>query len=369
MLGFKMLTKQYIFTGTKLISSTDGFATTAEVTTPAVGTGNTVAIWQNRFWIASGYTLSYSAPQDFENYTNSATAGGTTNIPEISTIYKIMATKNGLYVFTDKGIFLQSGSSKAWSIEKISELLVPNKKSFTQADDGVYFIIGRTVYVASGYSIGVFCEIPSALDTAKTTIRRDEIIFNPSRSLLIISNNLMGEFSFVYDVKNKSWSRSLQYNFLCPYGYINVSGTGKYIWYFLPTNQQSDRIYNILTSTYQTPLTWYYATAWITLDGNPGNRKEIDRIEIDALGGTHSVFLFWASGNGLSSFTNLKYSAPINTRLSTYTWNSPMGKNQSNRFYFQEQSDGAQTMTTNYVLKQIRIYYRNIGNYKTNTLR
>jgi len=367
--NFQGLTRDYLFVGFKMIYSADNWATTAEVTLPTA-TSNTAALWQNRLWIASGRTMYYSAAQDYENFTNSATAGGTTNILGIGSINKLVGTRYGLFIFTSGGIFLQSGASKGWSIEKISDLFLYNSSTITSYNDNIFFQAGitegRKIFVLSGTTISVLAEFP---EIVIGTFVNSMAVSNSGKLLLLSFGTSATMPNYVYDLEKKSWSRSAECHVL-GYGqyFAKKTSTGKYAVYFYNRAESFNLQFDGIAS-YVVPLAWEYKTSWMTLDGNAGNRKEIDRIEFDFLGGTAAVGLYFATGDGSYSGYAGSLVAPTNSRFSSYTWNNPIGKRQSNRFYLDFASVGAQTMTQNYVLKQARIYYRNIGNYKTNTLR
>lgn len=371
---FRGLTKDYLFTGNYLISSADGFASTSAVSLPAVG-GNRAAVWQNRFWYSTQYTIYYTAAQDFENFTNSATAGGTTNIFGISTIKKLVGTKYGLYIFTDAGIFLQSGASKAWSIEKISDLVLYGPDTATSYNDTIYFLSqspeGKKVFALASTQIVTLADIPNFVVSTNGTMK----VVNGGR-LLILCQNVLSGVSGVYDMQSKSWSRSYEYNVIGGDSYYAKSTSYlKYAIFQFPKAEkflaEIDSPLTAYTSvlSYVVPQPYGFNTNWFTLDGNASNRKEINRIEIDFQGGTSTVQLNYAYTNGNSAATGIYLYAPTNFRPTTYVWNAPIGKQQSNRFYLAFASYGAQTMTTNFFIKQIRIYYRNIGNYTTNALR
>lgn len=371
MVAVTTMDKGYLFVGSKFLRVTGsvGSPTTVEVALPSIG--QTMAVWNNRVFFAYGYTIFYSAPQNFEDFSNTATTGGTTNIYECDVIIKLIGTKYGLYIFTDSGIFLQSGtgSKNSWNIEKISNLILSNRANATIYNDIIYFSTysydGNKVYVISGATVQEF--LKTSPDTM-TSISGLQIC--DAGNFLCFFNSTVGGTTWLYNVASKSFARNSEFN----YGgsnryYLKRTSTGYKVYEF-PHLIRINNTYSYPIGDYLNPMTpWAYQTNWMTLDGNASARKEIDRVEFDYQGGTVAVGLYYAYGNGSSSGSAITLVAPVNTRLSTYTWNAPIGKQQSNRFYLYFLSSGTQTMTTNYILKQARIYYRNIGNYKTNSLR
>jgi hypothetical protein len=373
---------QSVFLGTKIIdvSNLGPSPVTTEVVLKASGVPfslpwNSAAIWQNRLFLTYQNYLYYSAAQDFDDFTSSATAGGVTRLYEDNYISKIVSTRYGLYIFTGSGIWLQSGASakNSWSIEKISN--VTQASAFYKDDDTIYFQAfanaeGKKIWRLNGITIEPIVTIPQYLQPTyfNENVYTQMSIINSGR-FIVLASFIVGGTSWMYDTQNKSWIRTSEFNgFSDRYFYFKRTSTG-YRIYRLPI---AEKFYNNYDDDFSllTPLTpWAYQTSWLTLDGNASNRKEIDRVEFDYQGGTTSVYLYYAYGNGSSSYSNTTLTAPTNTRLSTYVWNAPIGRQQSNRFYLYFLSNGAQTMTTNYILKQARIYYRNIGNYKTNSLR
>jgi len=368
-----------VFVGNKIIAI--GYSSTAPVILKTA-TGRldlstcwcrSAAIWQNRLFLAHQSYIFYSAAQDFENFSNTATAGGTTLLYDSAQIYKLVGTRYGLYIFTNKGIYIQTGTGakNSWSIEKISDVVLYNRKCVATFNDVIYFagqrLHGSVIYSISGVSVSPFIELPNELSAYQLS---SDMTFIQGGKYLLLSSSYTGGTGYIVDVARKTMYRSGEYNGLgSRWHFLKKTATG-YKIYRLPTlvrfnNEYSGYGLNYIKSLYP----WEYRTNWLTLDGNSGNRKEIDRIEFDYQGGTTSVYLYYAYGNGSSAYATTTLTAPVNTRLSTYTWNAPIGKQQSNRFYLYFLSNGTQTMTTNYILKQARIYYRNIGNYKTNSLR
>jgi len=363
----------YIFCGNKIIKSTTGTTTTSEVSLPLAATYNTCDVWQNRLWIATADFLFYTAPQNYDDFSNTATTGGTTRIPSCGTIYKLIGTKYGLYIFGQNGIFLQSGSSKNWQIDKISNLRLTDYSMVTSYNDMVIFAdysdINKKIWQLAATEITEICNIPSGYPTLPTAIPFSQLRIIGGGKYIALVHPTATKTSLVYSIDNKSFFETSEFNSVGETYFIKKSST-KYKIYQLPNFQKFFNDWNDSGGNYLTPLyPWAYKTAWITLDGNASNRKEISRIEFDYQGGTTDVYLYYAYGNGSSSSTYTVLNAPINSRLSTYVWNAPLGSQQSNRIYLYFLSNGAQTMTNNYMLKQIRIYYRNLGNVKTNTLR
>lgn len=359
-----------VFVGSKIITITGNhFApTTTEVALPS-GTGRSAAIWQNRFFYSYSNYIYYSAPQDFFNFTSSSTAGGVIRLYEDTSILKIVSTKYGLYVFASSGIWLLSGSSKnAWSLDKISNILLPDFDMVTVYNDVVYFkdfrSQGQKIWSISGVTVSLFAEVPYKIALAH------QMRFVNSGKFLILASPTTNGTGYVYDVARKTFFETSEYNGLGSNWYFLKRTSTGYKIYELPLGEVFTNEYDGTTGYYVPVLyPWAYQTAWTTLDGNSGTRKEIDRIEIDYQGGTTSVVLYYTYGNGSFSYGTTTLTAPTNSRMTTYTWNAPIGRQQSNRFSLYFLSSGTQTMTINYILKQARIYYRNIGNYKNNNLR
>lgn len=373
---------QAVFLGNKIInvSGTVPSVTTAEITLTGLAfplatyPHRSAAIWQNRLFLTCQNYLSYSAAQDFTVFTASAAAGGITRLYDATYISKIIATRYGLYIFTNEGIYIQTGSGakNSWQIEKISNQRLPDFDSAVVYNDIIYFKAfqeqGKKIWTINGVNVSPLVDIPPEVST--NLLYHQIAVINSGR-LIVLANSTVGGTSYVYDIQNKYWIRTSEFSgFISGGNYYIKKATGSYRIYYLPVAERFNGAYDSDLSTLLTPLyPWQYNTSWLTLDGNSGNRKEIDRVEFDYQGGTVAVGLYYAYGNGSSSGGITTLVAPINTRLSTYVWNAPIGRTQSNRFYLCFLSSGTQTMTTNYILKQARIYYRNIGNYKTNSLR
>ena len=360
-----------VFLGKKIIAltGTASSPTTTEVVLTSFSLAaqpcTNAAIWSNRLFMAYGNYLIFSAAQDFSNFTNSATAGGTIRLYESSYILKMVSTRYGLYIFTSDGIYLQTGtgSKTTWEISKISNIVSNTAISY---NDVIYFIeTSNRLYVISGTQVATLAEIPPNFPVIYGKMQMG---FSAGGKFLIMANPSYSNKSFVFDIDKKSFHRSDEYNALSAKYSMKKTAT-TYQIFPIPYFGKGDTAYNPFDTSPVVFMPWSYTTAWLTLDGNAGNRKEIDRIEIDYQGGTTAVSLGWAYGNGSYSTASTYLYSPAQARHNTYVWNSPAGKQQSNRFYLKLESYGTQTMTTNYILKQIRIYYRNIGNYKTNALR
>jgi hypothetical protein len=364
-------TLTYLTYGPPSLLTIDGSLTTGSVSLPVAPSHSEV--WQNRLFISTSNYLYYSTAQDYTDFTVGPTTGGVIRVWESDSINKLVATQYGLYIFTDNGIFLLSGQNKnAWSLEKISILTTSNYRNVTKYKDTIYFLDSslyrKTLWAMQGVGLNKISEFPYAL-TGFDSITWIKVFDDGEK--IVLAQQASSRVGLVFDLKSKSWFRTAEFNIVKSDKYFikNISYT-TYEIYSAPQFRKFLNETNAYRSDYLTPVyPWAYQTAWLTLDGNASNRKEIDRIEFDYQGGTTSVYLYYAYGNGSSTSANTTLTAPTNTRLSTYVWNAPIGRQQSNRFYLYFLSSGTQTMTTNYILKQARIYYRNIGNYKTNSLR
>jgi hypothetical protein len=371
--GFRQLGYYYFVNADNFIRFTASTSTVLALTGKPWQTygGLGFNIWKNRLWVI-GYNaylhptaLYYSSASDMTDFTASATAGGVISLPNgTATITGIYSTLYGLYITTiNDGIYLLTGGDKpsSWTLEKISEQTIYDRNGFVYKGQ-FYFVcqpgfFKQAIFSTNGTAITKICELPflqfSSFNAFEKTIFNDNYIVIPSS---------YGSSGYVYDIKNQGGFETSSINGILSENYIIKSASAyNYLIRFSP----SFEYFTNITSQYP----WAYQTSWLTLDGNASNRKEIDRIEFDYQGGTTNVYLYYAYGNGSSTYAARTLTAPINTRLSTYVWNAPIGRQQSNRFYLYFLSSGAQTMTTNYILKQARIYYRNIGNYKTNSLR
>jgi hypothetical protein len=372
--GFRQLGYYYFVNADNFIRFTASTSTVSTLTGKPWQTygGLGFNIWKNRLWVI-GYNaylyptaLYYSSASDMTDFTASATAGGVISLPNgTATITGIYSTLYGLYITTTSdGIYLLSGGDKpsSWILEKISTQSVSNWNGFVY-ENKFYFLnetngsFKYSIFVVNGVNIEKICELPYNRFSFSTL---NKSIFSGN---FIIIPNPYSVSGYVYDIKNQSGFETSDINGVISENYIIKSET--LYNYRIRYSPIFNDFSNMQTSIYP----WAYKTSWLTLDGNASNRKEIDRIEFDYQGGTTNVYLYYAYGNGSSAYAATTLTAPINTRLSTYVWNAPIGRQQSNRFYLYFLSSGAQTMTTNYILKQARIYYRNIGNYKTNSLR
>jgi uncharacterized Fe-S cluster protein YjdI len=364
----------YITVGNGMLSYFASTLATTSVSLPT-STITDAEIFQNRLFLVNGKLLYYSTAQNYENFTVGPTTGGVINVFESGGIRKIISTKYGLYIFAVRGIFLLSGQDKnSWRIEKISNLQIANLKSATVYQDIIYFtaisneLNNGSLWVLNGIDIQPLSDIPGLFFPNFTFNHRLQIFSNGN--FLALATKTVNGTSLIFDLNKKTWIRNSDFNVLgSTRFYIKKTSSGHKIYEF-PQAQKFLNYYSNPKAAYLNPMQpWAYQTSWMTLDGNASNRKEIDRVEFDYQGGTVAVSLYYAYGNGSSSGATTTLTAPTNTRLSTYVWNAPIGRQQSNRFYLYFLSSGTQTMTTNYILKQARIYYRNIGNYKTNSLR
>lgn len=359
-------------------------------------------IWQNRLFVvdANGY-LAYSAPANFENFTASATEGGIIKL-QTTKAYSVVATDDMVYCFTDDGIFALYGNTEPseWTLTKISE----NKQTLwitatiRTTDNSVYFINNKRelIKISSG-ALTRICKVPDELEVSYgATIISDRFIG--------FHTNTYGSFDraaclFIYDIVGNTWSMMTGVSGVnatevaCPVNWILGNFTSS-----TPTCS-AVHIFNSIVSdiSKRNDVLTYIKTAWNTLDGSPNTRKHIRRVEFDVLWSPRQYYapymeeadkyyteLYYEYG-GFNTKSTL--SAPYLTFSVTC---SKINKTVTNTFTepttvsVSTQPSVIRTFTVNcsslgsavnslkftvqgyghITLKQIRVYYEPVGNYK-----
>lgn len=342
--------------------------TLASVVFPIAG----ATAWNNRIWIAgnSGQTLYWSSAASKADFVAATSRGGALNFYEAGKIFKIVGTNYGLYVFAANGIFMINGGPEfaSWQINKIGG-------HYLDSDDGIFeyknTVVFRTanpdraVYQINGTSINKL--FISLQDDASTVYGKMRVLND--RFFVFADNN--DDDDYYYDIQNKSWGRFSKIkrfddNFQSVFYLADTPSTSEcYIKYYPDFTPAWGNTSNSIAN-------WEYQTAWHTLDGNNSNQKEIKRVEIDYFGlsdATIEARLYFAYGTGENYLSKFfpgfsggegSYNGK-NPMSGTFIWNVNTGF-PTRKIYMTLASGG--THGGQILIKGIRIYYKELGNYK-----
>lgn len=331
---------------------------------------SSAAIWKNRLWVSSSNSATpnlrnrifVSSPTDWENFSTgtSATDGFVQDMPDYVNVIKLVSNLTGIYVICSDAIYLISGgdSPETWRTERVAVFnQVGSVRQIITFKNSIILNDGKDFYILEGYTLQKLCSFPySDFNLTACAMWAD-------RYFVMSSTPLVN--SVIYDTQTKTYFEFSPILGLVENNYWVKSD----LWFQLPPVFKQNNLNQI------TPFT--YKTSWLTLDGNPANFKEIVRIEIDSLlDSTASVEI----GLGLSTKTGEEYFKKIipgktysesikGTRppTNTYTWN--VGMRKAVRRIYIKWAYNAGTIGATSFLKQIRIYYRNVGNIKSNEVR
>jgi len=329
-------------------------------------TATSAAIWKNRLWVSGAspggvYNRMFiSSPTDWEDFTPAENRGNVWDVPNYAKITKLISTLAGLYVVCWDGVYLVSGgdSPDTWRIDKVVTFAVSGgQKSIIPYKGAIILHDGKDVYMLEGYNLQKLCQIPYSgysFDTLAMWYDR-----------YLAFGNVSSAAGVIYDIQTKSYFEIPIIKGLIADRFF-VSGN--FLFSPLPTLSQS-------TSTQITPFSW--KSCWITLDGNAANNKEIVRIEMDTLltgGASAEVGLGYSekSGEGYISktFIGKNYTAAskgVRPPTNTLVWNVGLRK-AVKRIYLKWLYNSGTVSSTSFI-KQIRIFYRNVGNIKGNEIR
>ncbi len=369
--------------------------TLAAVTMPWTTAGQdayTAALWQNRLFVLTGgtgttqkYTLWWSAPGNYTDFTTTATTGGVINIADFPSITKIIGTKYGLYLIALEGIWMVSGGSSpsAWTVQKIADF--PNEASYggiCEYKDQVFIACDKGLFLLAGTQLQQLSTLPEKINISSTSVYQDRFVavtvspdltINPTYSYSTGTSEV-----YLYDTQNKSWST------LSTLGGLFMNN----YWVKFTSNNLGFTVYEAPPLTYEgantkTFLPFNYATNWMTLDGNGANSKKIHRIEIECGGNAQTIEVSMlaeradntALGNAYSyiDFVPVIPITPVSFKstrppTNTFVWN--VFQNQPFRkIALNILSLANSTITGHFVIKKIRVYYFNLGNPLKNTLR
>lgn len=262
---------------------------------------HTFTIWKNRLFAAPEYNEVYfSKAGDFTNFGTASYEGGRFDIHPVSNIRKLLATNNGIYIFTSNGIYYLSGTTPtSWRLDKVSEMRLLSSNGASYDDDNANILDNNTVVfiddkrdvytVSNGYSIQKITTLPVKSLTLNTVPMG--IYFFKDRFLVVtgFTKDSYKKCSYAYDLEKKCWYQ---------WDSIITAGTNYYVTayrqnitagrYYAFKKNINDRNYldqlrpcgfddGSVKNYYQITLT----TPYFTLDGNDTNYKRLKRIEID----------------------------------------------------------------------------------------
>ena len=333
----------------------------------------TACVWKNRLWVAEASAntyLWYSAAQDYDNFTvGSGTGGGVFNISSRSGVKKLCPTNYGLYIMCDNDIYLLSGGDvpSSWRIDKLFSgytlgyngcfnyfaTVIGNEVWFLTKTSSLFRISGTQIQLVSTipqYYIGLIALNFSGCCSFKN---KYFVLTNPP-----------GNYGMMYDIEQQCWILCNEFSY--PFGntdnfYINSNaGRTKFSLKITPNFADSSAIYG-------KPVIypWQWQSSYFTLDGNDYTQKEIDRIEFEYMGGTASVYIYAVNPSAIVSSYSKTFVPATNNRITTNVWEAPLGRRSTNKISFLFYSADTNTQYINYMIKKIRVYYRNLGSYGT----
>lgn len=383
--------RNYIFTPKRIFS--DIFLSgTSEITFPFGGdTLLDCEYHKNRVFCGAltGYVY-YSSALDLADFTNASGKGGTIKLP--SPIRNLESTQYGLYIFTSSGVYLLSGGEQpsSWKLEEVfpgvSNYVGLNNRSHDsvfERNNVVYFISqdsGRdnfcVVYSISGYSHQKIAYVPPTsypYYAGLNMLGENTLMWYNGTDCSLLDINT-GALSTRTDIT----SGTNAYNFYC-YNTYGMTGYAYKIYWKQPLEYNYNAGDTYITSQPQ----FWYRTPIINF-GTPGNQKEISRVEVDYIfaknfygaGSKCEMYLYYPYVNFL--WTNVTSPAisendtgvitPYYTKVpyKTFVWNAP-AKVPMKRCYLDFHSYSTNYAYVGYqqsILKEIRIYYRDLGAYK-----
>lgn len=323
--------------------------------------------WNNRTWLAGGVVLYWSSAVSKADFTPATSLGGQLMLPEAGLIFKIVGTNYGLYIFAANGIFMITGGPEfaSWQVTRIGGVSLGVVDCAFEYKNMIIFRVSepdRAVYQINGTSI---TKLVHTLQD-DTSLYYGQMRILSDRFLVFCDPN--DDDDYYYDLQNKSWGKfsgikKFDQNYQSVY-YLAESGASTAVRYypeFLPA-------YGALAYS-KGPV--IYQTAWQTLDGNNSNQKEIKRIEIDYFcfnDCTIEARLYFAYGTSTNyigkSFTGFAAGGGgyngANPMTGTFTWNVSAGY-PTRKINLRLESSA--TPIKQVMIKGIRIYYKDIGNY------
>lgn len=331
----------------------------------------TACVWKNRLWVAEAAAntyLWYSAAQDYDNFTVPS-PGGVFNIASRSGIKKLCPTNYGLYIMCDNDIYLMSGGDvpNSWRLDKLfSGYTLGYYGGFnyfaTVIGNEVWFL-NRTnaLFRISGTQIQLVSTIPQYYSGFLGQVFTGCCSF---KNRYFVLTNPVGYYGIMYDIEQQCWI--LVNDFAYPMGntdnFYIYTDTTKTAFTLKITPNFTD---SAVTYGKQIMYPWAWQTAYFTLDGNSYSQKEIDRIEFEYQGGTMAVQINAVNPESAVSTYSKTFVPITNSRITTSIWAAPLGKRSTNKIRFYFYSSGTDTQFINYIVKKIRIYYRNLGSYGT----
>lgn len=347
-------------------------------------------LWKNRLWVLAGtgvqyYRLWHSQASNYTNFTSSATEGGVLNLADFPDCVRLVGTNYGLYIIAREGIWLISGGDTptSWRVEKIIAWKNDLAHGGVCEYQGQLFLTcDKGIFLLSGTSLEKLTELPKQINVASTSIIHDRFLGITAST--DTTPNAYHYYStstsetYLYDLQSKSFITAYPVH-----GVFNNDLWVKFSSALAYTVYQAPPLIYSATNT-NTMMPILYHSPWLTLDGNGANSKIVKRIEIESIGNnpTMEVALYAELANNTllgsaNSYKDFNTSIPL-TSLATPTAGRPATNtfiwNVAERQPFRkiairfQSLDGA-TMTGNFLLKKIRVYYVPVGNPLKNSLR
>ena len=383
--------------------------------------------WNGRLFVAAENYIYYSTTEDYRDFTVSATGGGVIRMPDSSQIYHITKITNGLVIVTNTGIWLLSGdiTPTSWSLIKTINLAIESGTAVTSYSTNVFLAANEKLYlISNGITLEeLFNFFNDSSTTAYPIIKNLSFINN---RLWFAGYNGYNKVRGFYDLASKSIYYCSAFDAICN-EFTAKHFLNEVILYNIKSNGS---ILNVFPFYYVRGVSDYvngyllepciYITKNLTFNGKQ-NYKKIKRIEIDCafenvtnvVSGSYSYeffkFNYDIDYRNEFAYNSTAYVAHDGTfKLTTYINNSDIGITKSfsqyNREYpnndslpFSSFLTGISPITNNQQLypfktytincldipaattykfhfeangymaiKQIRVYYYNYGDYKSN---
>jgi len=261
-------------------------ATASAYIMPVGQTGNAIAVYSGRVWIAKNRTVTYTAPGTWLDFSAAAAAGSTTLSEGFlrQAIFGMRALENYLYIWGDSSIYLigdlkVTGAVTTFSLTNLSSTTGSTFPStFTSYERAILFMNKYGVYATFGASVQ---KVSQALDGIFPDI---DFTVEPSGGLATIFNILCYVVNFQYTGNGEN--RALQAVYFNQKWFLTSQGDGN--TFIAPaTIDGNQRIY----STTDNDITQMYADEDVAVEArmetalqpleNPIQDKQVQRIGIE----------------------------------------------------------------------------------------
>jgi len=325
-------------------------------------------IWSGRLFIGGGSYLLYSSASDKTDFTVSSTAGGVIRVPDSSYIIGMLSTVQGLAVITNTGFWLLSGvdTPESWTFQQIKKITPEYALKTSQGQLIIFETNGGNIYLLDGITlqfitnIDIFSQFYSDTLAAKTLFpvsaeinQNKQLFFECCSAKTFIPGSLETEFLVNLDLTSLKYSK-IPVLSMVKNSYYTKDGYDSSLFgiegMYLPYVNNTSEIGSFIFSN--------------SLDGNLSTRKNIVRIETDFLTVSGAV-------NPQISITANKYRSDEETKTFTLNLTTELSRTVSTQirtivsnFNVNCNLSTIYITTTGVPIKRIRIYYRDIGNYK-----